>query len=93
MNAPQLFDDHGEAAVWTVCDDCGLPALCLRGYVEASGPCELWPYAEDGHGEPMEPGDPRLDGGGLMCKNCVPVIAFCADREACDRECGEARPE
>jgi hypothetical protein len=90
MTAP-LTDDHGFPAVWDTCDACGLPAVCLRQYAEASGPCEMYYANEDEHGELMEPGDPRLDGGGLMCKNCVAVLAICADREACEREQTGAR--
>jgi len=88
MTAPEptgLLDDHGFPAIWTICDDCARWAWCLKSYTEASGPCTLWPYAEDTDGQPMELGDPRLDGEGLMCSACVAVLAMCADRQDCER--------
>jgi hypothetical protein len=88
-----LLDDHGNPAVWTICDNCGLPSLCLRScYTEASGPCELDPDYEDRVRE-VEPhlrilfgGAALLGEGGPLCGNCVAELSFCADREACERE-------
>ncbi len=94
MSDLPLTDDHGNPAIWTVCDDCGLPALCLCVYTEASGPCELDPDYEDRVREALA--NPRsgvipggaamLGGGGPLCGNCVAELVFCADREACKRE-------
>lgn len=73
-----VLDDHGQPARFSQCDGCDRWTQVLGMYSEAAGPCQLWPYAEDDYGEPMELGDPRLDGGGFMCSNCVPVLAFCS---------------
>jgi hypothetical protein len=88
-----ITDDHGQPAVWDVCNFCGRRGLVMYSYTEASGPCRLWLYAEDSDGEPMELGDPRLDGGGFMCSNCECVIHLCVDREACAREAVTSRDD
>jgi hypothetical protein len=96
----ELYDDHGNPAIWNVCDACGLPSLCLCSYEEASGPCELDPdYAErlaadffSDRPRAIPGGAALLGEGGPLCGNCVATMAFCADKEACYRAQGLAWP-
>ena len=74
-----LTDDHGQPAFFGIYDFCGLPSLCMHGYTEAAGPCQL--------------SDPEADGWGLVCRNCVCVIHLCVDREACAREAVTGRDD
>jgi hypothetical protein len=72
-------DDHGNPAVWMECDACGRRAWCLSVY--GVDPWLRWL----GHYEGCAL---EWDEFGYGCDNCVPVLAFCVDTEACHRAQG-----
>lgn len=91
------LDDHGNPAIWIQCDACDQWSWCLRGYSEATGPCELEPDYEDLMREALadprsgvRPGAARrLRGeGGPLCGNCAAVMVFCVDQATCYRRQG-----